>query len=66
MDGENLADISDLIGPDTEHKVHLLLSFAGERKAVSDPWYTRDFAAAYRDISTGCEALLKEALKTRM
>ena len=64
MDGENLADIPDLLGPDTEYKVRLLLSFAGEERAVSDPWYTRDFAAAYRDISLGCEALLKEVLKT--
>ena len=65
MDGENLADISELLGPDTEHKVHLLLYFTGEKRAVSDPWYTRDFATAYRDISLGCEALLKKVLKTR-
>ena len=64
MDRENLADIRDLLGPDTEHKVRLLLSFAGERRDVSDPWYTRDFAVAYQDISVGCEALLKEVLKT--
>ena len=63
MDGENLADIPDLLGPDTENKVRLLLSFAGEKRAVSDPWYTRDFAVAYRDISTGCEALLNEIMK---
>ena len=63
MDGENLADIPELLGPDMEHKVHLLLSFAGERRAVFDPWYTRDFAAAYRDISAGCEALLKEIMR---
>ena len=64
MDEENLADIPELLGPDTENKNHLLLSFAGEKRAVSDPWYTRDFAAAYRDVSAGCEALLKELLKT--
>ena len=29
MDGENLADIPDLLGQDTEHKVHLLLSSPG-------------------------------------
>ena len=63
MDGENLADIPDLLGADAEHKVHLLLSFAGERRAVSDPWYTRDFAKAYRDISLWCSALLKEIMK---
>ena len=66
MDGENLADIPEPLGPDTEHKVRLLLSFAGQKRAVSDPWYTRDFAAAYRDISLGCEALLQEILETRV
>ena len=25
---------------------------------VSDPWYTDDFAKAYRDIRRGCEGLL--------
>ena len=63
MDGENLADIPKLLGTDTEHKVRLLLSFAGEISAVSDPWYTRDFAAAYRDISNGCETLLNEIMR---
>ena len=26
---------------------------------VADPWYTGDFAAAYRDIREGCEGLLR-------
>ena len=64
MDGENLVDIPELLGEDTEGKGQLLMSFTGERMAVSDPWYTRDFAAAYRDISAGCEALLKEIMRT--
>ena len=64
MDGENLVDIPELLGEDTEGKVQLLLSFAGERRAVSDPWHTREFAAAYQNISAGCEALFKEVLKT--
>ena len=25
---------------------------------VADPWYSRDFARAYRDIAAGCRALL--------
>lgn len=62
MDGENLSDIAFILGADPDHKVRLLLSFAGENKPVSDPWYTRDFASAYRDISAGCRALLKKAL----
>ena len=63
MDGENLADIPAILGADPERKVRLLLSFAGEERPVSDPWYTRDFETAYRDISKGCEALLKEILR---
>ena len=62
MDGENLADIPVLLGSDPKHKVRLLLSFTGKEQPVSDPWYTRDFETAYRDISTGCKALLKEVL----
>lgn len=25
---------------------------------VNDPWYSRDFTRAYRDIAAGCRALL--------
>ncbi len=63
MDGENLGDIPDRLGADPEHKVRLLLSFAGEERSVSDPWYTRDFETAYRDISMGCKALLEAVLR---
>ena len=42
MDGENLADIPVILGADPERKVRLLLSFEGEERPVSDPWYTRD------------------------
>ena len=31
---------------------------------VADPWYSRDFARAYQDITTGCRALLT-ALTTK-
>ena len=65
MDGENLYDIPALLGADPERKVRLLLSFAGDERPVSDPWYTRDFATAYRDISLGCKALLEEALMAK-
>lgn len=58
MDQENFIDINYIIGHDPDKKVRLLMSFAGESKSVSDPWYTRDFARAYADIYKGCEALL--------
>ena len=60
MDQENLSDINYVVGNDPKKKVRLLMSFTGEDKSVSDPWYTRDFARAYSDIKLGCEALLKE------
>ena len=60
MDRENLYDISYILKSDPDKKVRLLMSFAGENKSVSDPWYTRDFAKAYDDIYRGCEALLKQ------
>ena len=62
MDQENLIDINYFVGHDPDKKVRLLMSFAGENKSVSDPWYTRDFARAYNDIYRGCEALLAEIL----
>ena len=58
MDQENLIDINYVVGHDPKRKVRLLMSFTGENKSVSDPWYTRDFAKAYNDIYRGCEALL--------
>ena len=65
MDKENLADIEYFFGPDLEHKVRLLMSFAGEEKSVSDPWYTRNFTKAYDDIYRGCEGLLRSLLDER-
>lgn len=39
------------------------MSFAGEEKSVSDPWYTRNFAKAYDDILRGCEGVLRSLVK---
>ena len=63
MDEENLSDIQYIIGSDPEKKVRLLMSFAGENKSVSDPWYTRNFARAYDDIYLGCEGLLMNLMQ---
>ena len=58
MDEQNLVNVRRMTGGDSEGKVHLLLEYAGERAAISDPWFTRDFARAYDDILRGCEGLL--------
>ena len=59
MDSENMTYIKRIIGEDTENKVHLLLSFAGEKYSVADPWYTGDFDKTYDDVVKGCTALLQ-------
>ncbi len=58
MDGENRWLADRLFGGAYDEKVHMLMEYAGEDRDVADPWYTRDFEAAYRDIKAGCEGLL--------
>ncbi len=62
MDEQNLRMMDCILGGDPDGKIALLLSFAGEARSVDDPWYTGDFAAAYRDIERGCAALLNRLL----
>ena len=59
MDGGNRRDALRILGGDPEGKVRLLMEFAGLSRDVADPWYTRDFAAAERDIESGCRGLLQ-------
>ena len=43
----------------------LLLSWAGKKGQESDdPWYTRDFTGALRQIEEGCEGLMRSCGKT--
>ena len=63
MDQANLRNIRRICGGDPEGKVRLLLDYAGRSgQEVADPWYTRDFEAAWRDVLAGCQGLL-HALK---
>lgn len=64
MDAENRCDLLRLFGGDPENKVSLLLDFTDRPRSVADPWYTRDFTAAERDIDEGCQALLAQILET--
>ena len=59
MDRMNIRNILYITGGDPDKKVCTLLSFTGCSADVSDPWYTHDFETAYRDITAGCEALVK-------
>ena len=58
MDANNERNLMRILGGDPNGKCHKLLSFAGSMRDVADPWYTGDFDATYRDVLTGCQALL--------
>lgn len=60
MDHYNLRNIERICGEDTEGKVSLLMSFAGEERDIDDPWYTNRFEKTYEDVAAGCKGLLKE------
>ncbi len=59
MDRANIRNTRRLTGPDREGKIRLLLDYTGEGRDVADPWYTGDFEATWRDVTAGCEALLR-------
>ncbi len=58
MDEENNYRMRMILGGDPENKVKLLMDYTDRPGEVSDPWYTRDFEATWRDVSEGCEELL--------
>lgn len=58
MDSANLRNMNRILGGDSEGKIHKLLSFAGQDRDISDPWYTGDFEKTYQDVKEGCIGLL--------
>ena len=60
MDRYNLRNMERMLGGDPNHKIRLLLSFAGEDREIADPWYTGGFDETYDDVLTGCQALLEQ------
>ena len=63
MDNANKTWLKDLFNGDKENKVYMLLDFAKEKGEVSDPWWTRDFEKAYKDINRGVNALFEKLMK---
>ena len=63
MDAQNVQDMRTLFDGDPDGKVKLLLSYAGLSRAIADPWFTRDFEAAWKDVTMGCKALLADLCK---
>jgi len=60
MDRANVLNTFRIIGTDDEAKVYKLLSFAGEKGDIADPWYTGNFDETYDDVLRGCEGFLKK------
>lgn len=58
MDDGNVRRAVNILGSAYAHKCVKLLSFCDESGDVSDPWYTRDFKACYRDVLRGVTAML--------
>lgn len=63
MDTANIRNMARIAGGDSDNKIYKLLTFAGIGRDVADPWYTGDFDATYKDVMTGCAALLQYILE---
>ena len=65
MEDYNKRNLMRLIGCDCEGKVWKLLDFAADEpqrtmgEDISDPWYHGNFDKTYKEILTGCKALMK-------
>lgn len=59
MDSANIRNMQRILGGDPKSKIRKLMDYTDRGGDVSDPWYSRRFDIAYRDIFDGCEALLK-------
>ena len=65
MERWNLRNMLRICEGDPKGKMSLLLDHTDRPADIDDPWYTRDFRAAYRQIRKGCLALLEELEGTR-
>ena len=63
MDSANVRNMIRIFGDDPENKISKLMDHTSRGGDVTDPWYSRRFDIAYRDIYDGCEALLKSLVK---
>jgi len=60
MDRRNSKNLNSFFGEGCSSKIKNLLDYAGRvGDEVADPWYTGDFDAAWNDIYSGCEGLLR-------
>ena len=63
MDTANTYAMRAIFGSDPKNKIKKLMNYTERGGDVVDPWYSRRFDIAYRDIYEGCEALLQKLMK---
>ena len=59
MDTANIRNLNRMLKNDPDGKVYKFLSFAGSGRDIADPWYTGNFDDTWRDVTAGCQGLLK-------
>lgn len=60
MDYNNLRNMPRILKNDPLGKVSLLLDWTENPRDIADPWYSGNFDVTYKDVTEGCEALLKK------
>lgn len=63
MDMNNIIDILQIVGKDSESKIYKLLDFSDNPRDIADPWYTRNFDKTYEDIKNGCLSLFEYCIQ---
>lgn len=62
MDNMNIRNMYRILDNDSEGKICKLMDFTDRGGDVADPWYSRNFEAAYRDIYDGCQGLIEHLI----
>lgn len=65
MDSANIRNMTRIFNGDPDNKISKLMDYTDRGGDVADPWYSRRFDVAYRDICDGCTELLN-ALTERL
>jgi protein-tyrosine phosphatase len=63
MDSANIRNMYRIFGADPDNKIIKLLDLTDRPGDVADPWYTGNFEVTYRDVTQGCEALIKKVFE---
>ncbi len=59
MDNYNRRYLERRLGPDTLGKISLLLDWTDTPGEVADPWYSGDFELTFRQVTSGCTAIIE-------